>query len=500
MLILKKESVKRHIKTHSERSSEDRAAIAALGAFLNPGGRINTAFAANDTWPNHDGTFEFVPDPDVSRRPTQNFFVQIKGTNGYVEKDGIVKYSLKSLAFPAYICDQVSFDPGILFVVFNPEQRGAQRVFWKYMSVDFLNSINFDNDSMTVCFCADDEIMNTDESVAIFCEKLESIIEHHSFVNRLDSRNYSRHDIERIISVSTADISECIERFEVFNDTRDGVSRRILTRLNDLCTAVLLLNTIQAGIENASLPLAWERSMLNIETKYLGTFLKGLQYIGKRVPDEGQSERLMLKYDGKFGLNNINKFFQSANQSTTAVSWYEWTYKIGDRILFNETARFSVLYNNLKGRVVDIGEKTDEIIFTVDVETILTEKDCKREEIDFISVQDNSTRIRFSVYKYDEGKVEEDEELQMKSVIPFQLAYAVSIHKAQGLEYDSVKVIIPRSNAEKISHGVFYTAITRAKKKLKIYWSSETMKEVIGGFYEDETKGKSLEIIKAKLQ
>ena len=26
----------------------------------------------------------------------------------------------------------------------------------------------------------------------------------------------------------------------------------------------------------------------------------------------------------------------------------------------------------------------------------------------------------------------------MLSVIPFQLAYAVSIHKAQGLEYDSV--------------------------------------------------------------
>lgn len=35
------------------------------------------------------------------------------------------------------------------------------------------------------------------------------------------------------------------------------------------------------------------------------------------------------------------------------------------------------------------------------------------------------------------------------TVIPFQLAYAISIHKAQGLEYKSVKIVIPSNNAEK---------------------------------------------------
>ena len=47
------------------------------------------------------------------------------------------------------------------------------------------------------------------------------------------------------------------------------------------------------------------------------------------------------------------------------------------------------------------------------------------------------------------------------SVVPFQLAYTVSIHKAQE--------VIPSSNYEQISHGIFYTAITRAKEKLKIF-------------------------------
>ena len=43
-----RDKVKKHIKTHSEHSVEDRAAISLLGTFLNPGGRINTSFAAND--------------------------------------------------------------------------------------------------------------------------------------------------------------------------------------------------------------------------------------------------------------------------------------------------------------------------------------------------------------------------------------------------------------------------------------------------------------------
>jgi len=81
------------------------------------------------------------------------------------------------------------------------------------------------------------------------------------------------------------------------------------------------------------------------------------------------------------------------------------------------------------------------------------------------------TRIRFDVLDFEEEMADED---RKKAIVPFQLAYAVSIHKAQGLEYRSVKVVIPSSNAEKITHGIFYTAITRAKEKLKIYWSSET--------------------------
>ncbi len=159
------------------------------------------------------------------------------------------------------------------------------------------------------------------------------------------------------------------------------------------------------------------------------------------------------------------------------------------------------MYNNLKGHIVSIDKYADRITFTVDVEMNLTEIECKREELEYIDALENSTRIRFTVYTYESSVSEQDEELaRMRSVIPFQLAYAVSIHKAQGLEYDSVKIIIPNSNSEKITHGIFYTAITRAKKRLKIYWSAETMDKIVKSFSVDETKQRSLEIVRSKLR
>ena len=117
--------------------------------------------------------------------------------------------------------------------------------------------------------------------------------------------------------------------------------------------------------------------------------------------------------------------------------------------------------------------------------------------MEIISHSGNSTRIGFSVYANDDNQTDEDYEVaRMKSIIPFQLAYAVSIHKAQGLEYSSVKVVIPQSNSERITHGIFYTAITRTKQKLTIYWSPETMTDIIAGFNEEKKSRISLDIIK----
>lgn len=85
--------------------------------------------------------------------------------------------------------------------------------------------------------------------------------------------------------------------------------------------------------------------------------------------------------------------------------------------------------------------------------------------------------ISFSVKKYRSTDVDDD--INDPRIIPFQVAYAVSIHKAQGLEYDSVKIVITNEVEERITHNVFYTAITRAKDRLKIYWTPETSQFIL---------------------
>lgn len=158
-------------------SVENRSAVSYLESVLNPEGRINTSFASDDKWPNHDGTFEYVSNPDKSRRPEQNYVVQIKGTHDYTESDGVISYSLKSLAFPAYIAYEVTADSGILFIVLNPDVRGEKRIFWKYMSPSFIKDINFEKSSATIKLYPEDEIKDTYESINCIYNRYQNLFD-----------------------------------------------------------------------------------------------------------------------------------------------------------------------------------------------------------------------------------------------------------------------------------------------------------------------------------
>ena len=288
--------LQKHINTHTERSSEDRSAVHYLESVLNPGGRINTSFSCDDKWPNHDGTFEYVPNPEISQRPEQNFIVQIKGTHTFNEHNGEILYSLKSLAFPAYIASEVTADPGILFLVLNPDIRGEQRIFWKYMSPAFIKKINFGQASQTIRFSSKDEIKNSNESINLFCDRLDRVIDTHLFLRKLDSECITKEEAIEIINHRCEEISMEIENLGENTELRDIISRKIVRGLYDLCYCTLILNAVKMGYTDINQKLAWEVSQFKPETQYLYNFLKGLKYVGIRIPKEGQAERLMLKY------------------------------------------------------------------------------------------------------------------------------------------------------------------------------------------------------------
>lgn len=204
---------------------------------------------------------------------------------------------------------------------------------------------------------------------------------------------------------------------------------------------------------------------------------------------------LCLNYDGLYGINNINKFLQNANPEPPVI-FGALTYKVGDPILFNESNRFApVIYNNLKGRILKIEMDGEVVYFTVEINLVINELDVAGLDLELLeSVSVETSVIRFKVTQEEDKDDEEDDD---SNVIPFQVAYAVSIHKAQGLEYDSVKVVITSEVEEMISHNIFYTAITRAKSSLQIYWSPETENRILGNM-KQQFNNKDYQLLKAK--
>lgn len=183
---------------------------------------------------------------------------------------------------------------------------------------------------------------------------------------------------------------------------------------------------------------------------------------------------LCLNYDGLYGINNINRFLQSANPNKAFVLGV-WAYKIGDPILFSDTSKYeSILYNNLKGVIVNIEEEEERVRFSVEIDKELNSTCVLETGLELMPEQNSGKSIvRFAVKKKNTGDDDNDDE-DAETNVPFQIAYAVSIHKAQGLEYNSAKIIITKEVDEMITHNIFYTAITRARENLKVYWTPES--------------------------
>ena len=228
----------------------------------------------------------------------------------------------------------------------------------------------------------------------------------------------------------------------------------------------------------------WGKYFLNLDEKNDEIFKK----------EHDDEIVLCLNYDGLYGVNNINKFLQIVNTNQS----YEignFEFKVGDPVLFVDNNFFvSDLHNNLKGKIINIIDKNEEneLYFKVEVDKVFEDDHVFTAGLELISKNNNKSIVGFGVDK----NINTDND-DASEKIPFMLAYAVSIHKSQGLEYDSVKIVITREIEENISHNIFYTAITRAKKYLKIYWSPETQQYIIKNFNIKNNKI-DVSILKAK--
>jgi exodeoxyribonuclease V alpha subunit len=95
-------------------------------------------------------------------------------------------------------------------------------------------------------------------------------------------------------------------------------------------------------------------------------------------------------------------------------------------------------------------------------------------EIGRVSKIDNTERqmeVKFDDGKYAWYAFSELEQLEH--------AYAITIHKAQGSEFDVVILVIPQSSNMLLTRNLLYTGITRAKKLLIIIGNNKLIEFMI---------------------
>lgn len=151
---------------------------------------------------------------------------------------------------------------------------------------------------------------------------------------------------------------------------------------------------------------------------------------------------LSLGYEGFYGINNINSILQSLN-SAVPYSAGAFVYKAGDPIVFTQS--YKEIYNGSKGVIKNVYRDFNGRLI-----------------------------IEFEIYS-ETGPIEDKYIIRRKfnsevlGLPPFAVSYSMSFHKAQGLEFNDVGIIIPDSFTNRIDKRLFYSAITRARERLTIY-------------------------------
>lgn len=74
----------------------------------------------------------------------------------------------------------------------------------------------------------------------------------------------------------------------------------------------------------------------------------------------------------------------------------------------------------------------------------------------------------------------------LKNVAELELAYALTVHKAQGAEWKYVLLVLPDEYGPIFNRNLLYTAVTRAKQELWVLGDYKTVERMIARPYSDE--------------
>lgn len=144
---------------------------------------------------------------------------------------------------------------------------------------------------------------------------------------------------------------------------------------------------------------------------------------------------LAPKYDGTVGVNNLNNLLREAlNPEKGQKEWRAGLLHVreGDRLMVIKNDYDRSIYNGDMGKLIRI---TKESLF-------------------------------LRIHGVGPGVVDLEVEIPKdEAVDKLRLAYAITVHKSQGSEFDTVILPMVKAHGRMRQRNLFYTAVTRAKKK-----------------------------------
>ena len=198
---------------------------------------------------------------------------------------------------------------------------------------------------------------------------------------------------------------------------RQGEDSSIITLAHDINNGIINKDIFNV---NPDLTFIESSDVINPISEVANTY-KGASYNDFQV--------LVPMYKGINGIDNLNKILQDIfnpkSKSKKELTVGDVTYRECDKVL-------------------QLVNMPDERIYNGDI-GIISRIDNKEIVVDF-----DTSEVKFTPAMFNK----------------FKLGYAISIHKSQGSEFDTVVIPVVGAYSKMLYRKLYYTAVTRGKKKI----------------------------------
>lgn len=230
-----------------------------------------------------------------------------------------------------------------------------------------------------------------------------------------------------------------------------------------ISNAHLINQGVMPVIDNSSKDFFFEEKIENEDVKD-----SIINLVTKRLPnftglDPSQIQILAPMKAGVVGIDNMNRQLQEII-NPPSVKKYELLIgqnilRVGDKVM-QTVNNYDLVWKKMKG----LTEEEGEGVFNGDIGTIRS-IDSQTGET-FVEFEDG----RYCVYPRTE-------------IGDLSLAYAITIHKSQGSEFDVVVIPAIAGPSLILTRNLIYTAVTRAKKMVVIVGQKKNLKRMVANSY-----------------